>query len=44
MWGDGKPYKVIIRKETDNAWVIDFGGSYVEGLVDGELMETLEGD
>jgi serine/threonine protein kinase len=44
IWGDGKPHNVLIHKETDDAWVIDFGGSYTEGWVDEELMETLEGD
>jgi hypothetical protein len=28
----------------DDAWVIDFGGSYTEGWVDEELKETPEGD
>ncbi|RDL33118.1 uncharacterized protein BP5553_08557 [Venustampulla echinocandica] len=44
IWGDGKPHNVLIHKETDDAWVINFGGSYTEGWVDEELMETLEGD
>jgi hypothetical protein len=35
---------VLIHEVTDNAWVIDFGGSYTEGWVDQKLMETLEGD
>lgn len=26
IWGDGKPHNVLIHKETDDAWVIDFGG------------------
>ena len=44
IWGDGKPHNVLIHKETDDAWVIDFGGGYTDGWVDEELMETLEGD
>ncbi|KAE9373738.1 hypothetical protein N431DRAFT_438912 [Stipitochalara longipes BDJ] len=44
IWGDGKPHNVLIHEVTDDAWVIDFGGSYTEGWVDEELMETLEGD
>lgn len=44
IWGDGKPHNVLIHKETDDAWVIDFGGSYTEGWVDEELMETFDGD
>jgi serine/threonine protein kinase len=44
IWGDGKPHNVLIHQETDDAWVIDFGGGYTEGWVDQELLETLEGD
>ncbi|KAI3322249.1 hypothetical protein HD806DRAFT_536714 [Xylariaceae sp. AK1471] len=44
IWGDGKPHNVLVHKETDDAWLIDFGGSYTHGWVDAELMETLEGD
>jgi RIO-like serine/threonine protein kinase len=34
IWGDGKPHNVLIHEVTDDAWVIDFGGSYTEGWVD----------
>jgi hypothetical protein len=34
----------LFREETDDAWVIDFGGGYTKGWVDQELLETLEGD
>ncbi|KAI1157751.1 hypothetical protein F5B18DRAFT_643738 [Nemania serpens] len=44
VWGDGKPHNILIHEETDEAWLIDFGGSYTHGWVDEELMETLEGD
>ncbi|KAK0099616.1 hypothetical protein ONS96_008116 [Cadophora gregata f. sp. sojae] len=44
VWGDGKPHNVLIHRETDDAWVIDFGGSYTGGWVDAGLMETMEGD
>jgi hypothetical protein len=44
IWGDGKPDNVLIHEVTDDAWVIDFGGSYTNGWVDEELMETPEGD
>jgi len=44
IWGDGKPDNVLIHEVTDDAWVIDFGGSYTNGWVDQELMETQKGD
>ncbi|KAI1394528.1 hypothetical protein F4819DRAFT_481247 [Hypoxylon fuscum] len=44
VWGDGKPHNVLIHGDTDEAWLIDFGGSYTHGWVDEHLMETLEGD
>ncbi|KAJ8131813.1 hypothetical protein O1611_g1814 [Lasiodiplodia mahajangana] len=44
IWGDGKPHNVLIHKETDDAWVIDFGGGYTRNWVDKELMESRQGD
>lgn len=44
IWGDGKPRNVLIHEETDDAWLIDFGGGWTDGWVDRELMETQEGD
>jgi serine/threonine-protein kinase RIO1 len=44
VWGDGKPANVLIHKSTDDAWLIDFGGSWTDGWVDKELRETREGD
>jgi serine/threonine protein kinase len=44
VWGDGKPHNILIHEETDEAWLIDFGGSYTDGWVDEKLMETVEGD
>ncbi|PVH99431.1 hypothetical protein DM02DRAFT_629356 [Periconia macrospinosa] len=43
VWGDIKADNVLIDEE-DNAWVIDFGGSYTRGWVDQNLVETKEGD
>ncbi|OBT68849.1 hypothetical protein VE03_02048 [Pseudogymnoascus sp. 23342-1-I1] len=41
IWGDGKPDNILINLETDDAWLIDFGGSFTDGWVDVELNETL---
>lgn len=44
VWGDGKPHNVLIHQDTDDAWLIDFGGSWTDGWVDEDLRETREGD
>lgn len=44
VWGDGKPDNILINSVTDDAWLIDFGGSFTNGWVDVELKETLAGD
>ncbi|KAI0423526.1 hypothetical protein F5Y09DRAFT_226225 [Xylaria sp. FL1042] len=43
IWGDVKPENVLIDT-NDDAWIIDFGGSYTPGWVDPEMAGTLEGD
>ncbi|KAK1948708.1 hypothetical protein LY78DRAFT_39560, partial [Colletotrichum sublineola] len=43
IWGDVKAENVLIDRE-DNAWIIDFGGSYTPGWVDKEKAGTLAGD
>ncbi|WEW56510.1 hypothetical protein PRK78_001955 [Emydomyces testavorans] len=43
VWGDAKPANILVDME-DNLWIIDFGGSYTPGWVDGELVETVQGD
>ncbi|KAF5621987.1 kinase-like (PK-like) [Fusarium sp. NRRL 52700] len=43
-WGDGKASNVLIHRDTDDAWVIDFGGGWTEGWVDEELSGTVKGD
>ncbi|KAJ3480607.1 hypothetical protein NLG97_g8034 [Lecanicillium saksenae] len=44
VWGDGKADNVLIHPETDEAWLIDFGGGWTDGWVDQELAGTVEGD
>ncbi|KAF5629990.1 kinase-like (PK-like) [Fusarium tjaetaba] len=44
VWGHGKASSVLIHRETDDAWVIDFGGGWTEGWVDEELSGTVKGD
>ncbi|EWZ87351.1 hypothetical protein NW765_013443 [Fusarium oxysporum] len=43
-WGDGKTSNVLIHRETDDAWIIDFGGGWTEGWVDKPLSGTITGD
>ncbi|KAK1579628.1 uncharacterized protein LY79DRAFT_592789 [Colletotrichum navitas] len=43
IWGDVKAENVLIDRE-DNAWIIDFGGSYTPAGVDMEIAGTLAGD
>ncbi|KDN65756.1 hypothetical protein CSUB01_07537 [Colletotrichum sublineola] len=43
IWGDVKAENVLIDSD-DNAWIIDFGGSYTHGWVDNEKAGTLAGD
>ncbi|KAL2752069.1 hypothetical protein ACRALDRAFT_2114208 [Sodiomyces alcalophilus JCM 7366] len=43
IWGDVKPHNVLIDTNND-AWLIDFGGSYTEGWVNKNEAGTMEGD
>ncbi|KAK6223901.1 hypothetical protein LQW54_000045 [Pestalotiopsis sp. IQ-011] len=43
VWGDAKADNFVVDRHGD-LWIIDFGGSYTDGWVDPELMETEEGD
>ncbi|KAF4775119.1 hypothetical protein HER10_EVM0006706 [Colletotrichum scovillei] len=43
VWGDAKAENVLIDQD-DNAWIIDFGGSYTPGWVDQEKAGTMAGD
>lgn len=43
IFGDMKADNFLVD-ENDELWIIDFGGSFTEGWVDPEFMETEEGD
>lgn len=43
VWGDVKPENMLLD-EQDDIWLIDFGGGFTHGWIDGEKMETKEGD
>jgi hypothetical protein len=43
VWGDAKPENVLVDMKGD-AWLIDFGGSYIPGWIDEDKLETAEGD
>lgn len=44
VWGDGKADNVLVHRDSDDAWIIDFGGGWTEGWVDREVSGTAEGD
>ncbi|KAJ3490179.1 hypothetical protein NLG97_g5844 [Lecanicillium saksenae] len=44
IWGDGKASNVLIHRDSDDAWIIDFGGGWTDGWLDRELSGTIEGD
>ncbi|KPM42599.1 hypothetical protein AK830_g3952 [Neonectria ditissima] len=43
-WGDGKASNVLIHHDTDDAWIVDFGGGWTNGWLTPELTGTIEGD
>lgn len=43
VWGDVHPGNIFIDKNFD-AWLLDFGGGWVEEFVDSEKAGTKEGD
>lgn len=43
IWGDAKADNILIDAQN-NAWMIDFGGSYTVGWVDEDKAGTVEGD
>jgi serine/threonine protein kinase len=44
VWGDAKIGNVLIDADTDDAWVIDFGGGATPGWVDQKFYCSKEGD
>jgi hypothetical protein len=44
VWGDGKAENILVGSESDDCFLVDFGGSYTDGWVDRALMETRAGD
>lgn len=44
IWGDGKADNVLIHPDTDEPWLIDFGGGTTSGWVDEKLAGTPQGD
>jgi serine/threonine protein kinase len=43
IWGDAKADNILIDAQ-ENAWMVDFGGSYTVGWVDEDKAGTVEGD
>ena len=44
VWGDGKPGNILIHAESDECFLVDFGGSFTDGRVDERWMKTTTGD
>ncbi|TVY37851.1 hypothetical protein LSUB1_G005546 [Lachnellula subtilissima] len=43
VWGDAHPGNIVIDAASD-AWIVDFGGGWVEGFVERKKAGTKEGD
>jgi serine/threonine protein kinase len=43
VWGDVHPGNIVIDKNFD-AWIVDFGGGWIEDFVDRKKAGTKEGD
>ncbi|KFY20047.1 hypothetical protein V491_04031 [Pseudogymnoascus sp. VKM F-3775] len=43
VWGDVHPGNIFVDKDSD-AWLMDFGGGWIEEFVDSEIAGTKEGD
>ena len=44
VWGDGKAGSVLVHRDSDDAWVVGFGGGWTEGWVAREQSGSMEGD
>ncbi|OTA79455.1 hypothetical protein M434DRAFT_87034, partial [Hypoxylon sp. CO27-5] len=44
VWGDAKTDNVLIDSETDDIYIIDFGGGYTDGWGAERTMNTIEGN
>jgi len=44
VWGDGKAENALVGSESDDCFLVDFGGSYTDGWVNRTLVETRAGD
>lgn len=44
VWGDGKADNVLIHPDSDEPWLIDFGGGTTPGWVDEHLAGSVDGD
>lgn len=44
VWGGGSVSNVLIHSDSDDAWVIDFGGGRTGSWLDWEVAPTVEGD
>lgn len=42
VWGDGKASNVLIHRDSDDVWIIDFGGAYMDSWLDQERHGTVE--
>lgn len=44
VWGNAKTDNVLVHGDTDEAWLVNFGGGWTEGWVDEDKAETVDGD
>lgn len=42
-WGRGKASNVVVHKEQNDAWLIDFGGEFTKGWVSQDAVGTWDG-
>lgn len=44
IWGDARLENMLIDNESDDCYLVDFGGRQPDGRVDEKLKESREGD